>query len=111
VPVAHQASLNSDTIWTWNAIGKRKGAWALADDASEANKGFLLNHLIHELLPPKGDGLRWANSDPITGQAAWFDLRVKIEKSSETNEAQPALPALKSPVPKGPENQAWKVGK
>jgi hypothetical protein len=35
------------------------------------------------LLPPKGDGLRWSNSDPITGQAAWFDLRVRIEKAED----------------------------
>ena len=46
----------------------------------ESRKGFLLNHLIHELLP-KGDGLRWANSDPVTGQAAWYDLKVNIEKA------------------------------
>lgn len=111
VPVAHQASLNENTIWTWNAIGKRKGAWALDEKAPEATKGFLLNHLIHELLPPKGDGLRWANSDPITGQAAWFDLRVKISKSSVPNEAQPAIPAIKSPVGKGPDKLTWKVGK
>ena len=111
VPVAHQASLNENTIWTWNAIGKRKGAWALGDDASETTKGFLLNHLIHELLPPKGDGLRWNNSDPITGQAAWFDLRVKIEKSTESNALQPQIPAIKSPVPQGPKDLAWKVGK
>ena len=44
-------------------------------------KGFLLNHLIHELLPPKGDGLRWSNSDPVTGQAAWYDLRVRVERT------------------------------
>ena len=42
-----------DTIWTWNAIGKQKGAWGLKEDASEATKGFLLNHLISELLPEK----------------------------------------------------------
>ena len=29
VPVAHMAALNENTVWTWNAIGKRKGAWAL----------------------------------------------------------------------------------
>ena len=79
VPVSHQAALNENTIWTWNAIGKRKGAWALDEKAPEATKGFLLNHLIHELMPAKGDGMRWANSDPITGQAAWFDLKVAIE--------------------------------
>ena len=54
VPVAEMAALNENTIWTWNAIGKRRGAWALDPEAPEANKGFLLNHLISELLPPKG---------------------------------------------------------
>ena len=75
------AGVNKDTVWTWNAIGKKKGAWRLSEDAPESNKGFLLNHLIHELLPPKGDGLRWSNSDPITGQAAWYDLKVQMEKT------------------------------
>ncbi|WP_147127252.1 molybdopterin oxidoreductase family protein [Shimia ponticola] len=103
VPVAHMAALNENTVWTWNAIGKRKGAWALKPDAPEATKGFLLNHLIHELLPPKGDGLRWANSDPVTGQAAWFDLKVRVEKAKAPNEAQPAFPSIKSPVGTGPD--------
>ena len=110
VPVMEMAALNENTVWTWNAIGKRKGAWALDEQAPEATKGFLLNHLIHELLPPKGDGLRWANSDPITGQAAWFDLRVKIEKAPPPSESQPALPTLNSPVQQGPKNLEWKVG-
>ena len=79
VPVAEMSSLNENTVWTWNAIGKRKGAWALDPNAPEATKGFLLNHLIHELQPNKGDGHRWSNSDPVTGQAAWFDLKVKLE--------------------------------
>jgi len=88
VPVAVMAGVYDRTIWTWNAIGKRKGAWQLDADAPEAKKGFLLNHLIHELLPPKGDGMRWSNSDPITGQAAWFDLRVKIEKAAVDEPAE-----------------------
>ena len=111
VPVMEMAALNPKTVWTWNAIGKRKGAWALDKDAPEATKGFLLNHLIHELLPPKGDGLRWANSDPITGQAAWFDLKVHIEKTDAPAEAQPEIPAQRSPVPPAPRDIAWKVGK
>jgi len=111
VPVAHMAALNENTVWTWNAIGKRKGAWALDKDAPEATRGFLLNHLIHELLPPKGDGLRWANSDPVTGQAAWFDLRVKIEKSAAPAECQPEFDSITSPVGAGPDELKWKVGK
>jgi anaerobic selenocysteine-containing dehydrogenase len=91
VPVAIMAGLNEKTIWTWNAIGKRKGAWQLEEDAPEAKKGFLLNHLIKELLPAQADGQRWSNSDPITGQAAWFDLKVKIAK------ADPSEPAISSP--------------
>lgn len=110
VPVALHAALNEDTVWTWNAIGKRKGAWALDDDAPEATEGFLLNHLIHELQPPKGDGMRWANSDPVTGQAAWFDLRVKIEKAEpKPAESQPSLPPIKSPVGRGPKTVARKI--
>jgi anaerobic selenocysteine-containing dehydrogenase len=111
VPVAHMAALNENTVWTWNAIGKRKGAWALASDAPEATRGFLLNHLIHELLPERGDGLRWSNSDPITGQAAWFDLRVKIGRIPAPAEAQPAFDPIKSPVGQGPDHLEWKVGK
>jgi anaerobic selenocysteine-containing dehydrogenase len=111
VPVMEMAALNENTVWTWNAIGKRKGTWALDRDAPEATKGFLLNHLIHELLPPKGDGMRWANSDPITGQAAWFDLKVRIEKAEAPQESRPEYPPIKSPVPKAPKDLAWKVGK
>ena len=90
------AGLNEKTIWTWNAIGKRKGAWQLEEDAPEAKKGFLMNHLIKELLPAQADGQRWSNSDPITGQAAWFDLKVKIEKANpnEPAVASPQFPAL-----------------
>jgi len=71
--------VNPDTVWTWNAIGKRSGAWNLDLDSAEFRDGFLLNHLITELLPQNGAGPQ-ANADPITGQAAWYDLRVRIEK-------------------------------
>ncbi|NKB53942.1 MAG: molybdopterin-dependent oxidoreductase [Rhizobiaceae bacterium] len=81
VQIMRMDAVNGQTMWTWNAIGKKGGAWGLSPDAPEAKKGFLLNHLISELLPPKGDGHRWSNSDPITGQAAWYDLRVNIEKA------------------------------
>jgi sulfite dehydrogenase (quinone) subunit SoeA len=88
------------TVWTWNAIGKQAGAWGLSPDAPEANAGFLLNHLISELLPASaGDERRLANSDPVTGQAAWFDLRVKVVKCApgETG-VWPTFEALK-PLP------------
>lgn len=110
VPVALMRGLNDHTVWTWNAIGKRKGAWALDENAPEATKGFLLNHLIHELLPAKGDGMRWANSDPVTGQAAWFDLRVRIAKTKAPRESQPGFDPIISPVGKGPDMVRQQVG-
>jgi anaerobic selenocysteine-containing dehydrogenase len=73
------SNVQPDTVWTWNAIGKRRRAWRLAEDAPEGEKGFLLNHLISDITP-KGD---YANADPVTGQAAWFDLRVRIRKSED----------------------------
>ena len=78
VPAKYHAGTARGTVWTWNAIGKRKGAWKLAADAPEYTKGFLLNHVIDDLLPARADGYRYANADPVTGQAAWFDLRVKV---------------------------------
>ena len=89
--------VNPDTVWTWNAIGKRAGAWNLAPDAREATDGFLLNHAISELLP--GD-LRLPNADPVTGQAAWYDLRVRLEKCDpvEARETSPRFPPLTPPT-------------
>ena len=70
--------VNDDTVWTWNAIGKRRGTWNLSEHAPESQKGFLLNHLIDELLPEQASGYRYASADPVTGQAAWYDLRVRV---------------------------------
>jgi anaerobic selenocysteine-containing dehydrogenase len=72
---------NPDTVWTWNAISKRSGAWGLGATAPEVTDSFLLNHLISELLPERDGGYRFSNSDPVTGQAAWYDLRVRIDKA------------------------------
>ena len=88
-----------NTVWTWNAIGKQAGAWALAPDAPEATHGFLLNHLISEHVPVRDGERRITNSDPVTGQAAWYDVRVRITKAApgETG-VWPAFPAVK-PLP------------
>jgi anaerobic selenocysteine-containing dehydrogenase len=91
--------VNADTVWTWNAIGKRRGAWGLQDDAAESSRGFLLNHAIGDLLPPDSTGRRYSNSDPVTGQAAWFDLRVRIVACdpAEKGFAEPQFARLTSP--------------
>ena len=60
-----------------------------------------MNHLISELLPEKGDGMRWSNADPVTGQAAWFDLKVRLERCDAPDEAQPAFGAIPRVVEQG----------
>ncbi|WP_295430404.1 sulfite dehydrogenase subunit SoeA [uncultured Thiodictyon sp.] len=79
------------TVWTWNAIGKAAGAWALGKQADESRKGFLLNHLISEELPADETGDHYSNADPVTGQAAWFDVRVRVYKAGadEPKETSP----------------------
>jgi anaerobic selenocysteine-containing dehydrogenase len=91
------------TVWTWNAIGKARSAWRLAPDANESREGFLLNHLISDELPAArgGDsGTRMSNSDPITGQAGWYDVRVRIYKA-DTSEPEETWPQF-DPVPAAP---------
>ena len=88
-----------DTVWTWNSIGKRAGAWNLDPRAPEASQGFLLNHLIAERLPADSSGRRPLNADPVTGQAAWFDLRVRVEKiATPTGRTAPQF----APIPRPP---------
>jgi len=96
------------TVWTWNAIGKGAGAWGLAPNADEARKGFLLNHVISEELPAHEAGEHLSNSDPVTGQAAWFDVRVRVYKA-EAGEPEVTSPQFK-PMPRLP-GQEKKRGK
>jgi len=75
----YSEAVEPGTVWTWNAIGKAAGAWNLAPNAGESQRGFLLNHVITDELPSAmRAGERMSNSDPITGQAGWYDVRVRI---------------------------------
>ena len=85
VQVKYMEGVNPGTVWTWNAIGKRRGAWALDKNSPEFQKAFLLNHVISENLTTD-DGEVRSNSDPVTGQGAWFDARVKIERADDQSE-------------------------
>ncbi|HKU47163.1 MAG TPA: hypothetical protein VJQ58_09785, partial [Burkholderiales bacterium] len=65
-------------------------------------KGFLLNHLISDTLPGGT-----ANSDPVTGQAGWYDVRVRIypddgEQGVAFEKAKPpAAPSAHDPLIRG----------
>jgi sulfite dehydrogenase (quinone) subunit SoeA len=89
-------AVEPNTVWTWNAIGKASGAWGLDKDANEAKKGFLLNHLISEELPGAKAGTTVSNSDPVTGQAAWYDVRVRVTAcgADEPHETWPQFEPL-----------------
>ncbi|HEY8906220.1 MAG TPA: molybdopterin oxidoreductase family protein, partial [Rhodoferax sp.] len=112
----YSEAVEPGTVWTWNAIGKSKGAWNLTPEANESQRGFLLNHLISEELPPSCDGASLSNSDPITGQAAWYDVRVRIFKAEAGEPEQtfpqfkavPAAPGVQADLPRW---QAWFAGK
>lgn len=96
----YSEAVEPGTVWTWNAIGKSRGAWNLGPQADESSKGFLLNHLISEELPLPGPGGTVSNSDPVTGQAGWYDVRVRIGPADpgEPKEVWPRFPAMK-PMP------------
>jgi anaerobic selenocysteine-containing dehydrogenase len=97
------------TVWTWNAIGKAPGAWNLAPEANESQRGFILNHLIRDELPSAGGTI--SNSDPITGQAGWYDVRVRIYKAAagEPAETSPSVAPV-SPIPgMEPVRRVWQA--
>ncbi|MGJ7531034.1 molybdopterin-dependent oxidoreductase [Variovorax sp. GB1P17] len=97
----YSEAVEPGTVWTWNAIGKADGAWQLAPGSDEARKGFLLNHLISEELPFAGTASgRISNSDPITGQAGWYDVRVRI-RPAEPGEPEESFPQMAS-MPSAP---------
>ena len=79
----YSEAVEPGTVWTWNAIGKAPGAWNLAPDANESRLGFLLNHLITDELPGAHGSGRISNSDPVTGQAGWYDVRVRIRRAGD----------------------------
>ena len=62
----------------------------------------MLNHLISEELPFDGPhGAKTiSNSDPITGQAGWYDVRVRI-RPAEPEEPEQTFPQIAS-VPAAP---------
>jgi anaerobic selenocysteine-containing dehydrogenase len=111
----HSEAVEPGTVWTWNAIGKAKGAWALSTDANESEKGFLLNHLISEELKA-ANGQRISNSDPITGQAGWYDVRVRIRRADDDEPQQTwpqfdGVPPLPGMAERTPFWRAWFAGK
>jgi len=59
--------------------------------------------------------VRFSNSDPITGQAAWYDVRVRISKAAAGEEGTvPPREAVMRPYPgmaAAPVDVAYEAGK
>jgi anaerobic selenocysteine-containing dehydrogenase len=108
----YSEAVEPGTVWTWNAIGKARGAWRLSPDANESRSGFLLNHLLSEELPAgrEAEG-RISNSDPVTGQAGWYDVRVRIYKAEagEPEESYPQFEALPAAPGTSPVRKLWQA--
>ncbi|HEX4886268.1 MAG TPA: molybdopterin oxidoreductase family protein, partial [Casimicrobiaceae bacterium] len=104
--------VEASTVWTWNAVGKQAGAWGLSADAPEATTGFLLNHLISEHLPAQArdGGRRLTNSDPVTGQAAWYDVRVRLTRCAQQHAGTSPTFAPLAPVAATTRLLRWTVG-
>ncbi len=104
----YSEAVEPGTIWTWNAIGKASGTWGLTPDANESKQGFLLNHVISEELPKHDAGEHISNSDPVTGQAGWYDVRVRIYKA-DSNQETVTLPQFRpvKPAPGQPKRKSW----
>ena len=103
----YSEAVEPGTIWTWNAIGKASGTWGLDKKANESKQGFLLNHLISEELPPGRDGDHLSNSDPITGQAGWYDVRVRIYPAAD-DEPKVSWPQYDAPAEPPKQARAFK---
>jgi anaerobic selenocysteine-containing dehydrogenase len=97
--VRYSEAVEPGTVWTWNAIGKADGAWQLAPGADESRKGFLLNHLISDVLPHAGGAI--SNSDPVTGQAGWYDVRVRLRPAEAEREEATSPQVAPTPAPPG----------
>lgn len=82
----HMHGVAENTVWTWNAIGKGSKTWGLDESANESVEGFIMNHLISEWLPTENQRFDQSNSDPVTGQAAWYDLRISMTPMTQAEE-------------------------
>jgi anaerobic selenocysteine-containing dehydrogenase len=120
----YSEAVEPGTVWTWNAIGKADGAWQLAPGADEARKGFLLNHLISDVLPlvppaagtadpsasmPAAAAATISNSDPVTGQAGWYDVRVRLYPAEPEDPAETFPQVQAVPAPPGVRGGAARV--
>ena len=90
--------VNANTVWTWNAIGKRAAPGTSPRTSARRRAAFCSIISSAICCRRATDGHRYANADPVTGQAAWYDLRVRIEKAvGKYERSAPAFATLAAP--------------
>jgi anaerobic selenocysteine-containing dehydrogenase len=101
-------AVEPDTVWTWNAIAKGPGSWALDPESPEVTRAILINHIIPDRMAGR-EGDEFFNNDPVTGQAGWYDTRVRIYPS-EIHEVWPKV-APRQPVaqPRAVQHMAYRA--
>jgi anaerobic selenocysteine-containing dehydrogenase len=85
----YSEAVEPGTVWTWNAMAKGPGSWALDPQSPEVTRAILINHIIPDRQAGE-DLANFFNNDPVTGQAGWYDARVRIYPS-ELQEVWPAV--------------------
>ena len=101
---SYSEAVEPGTVWTWNAIGKAPGAWRLAPDANESQRGFLLNHLISEELPGGAGGARSPTRTRSPGRRRGTTSACGSIKA-EAGEPEATWPQF-APVPAGARDRA-----
>ena len=79
--VRYSEAVEPGTVWTWNAIGKAQGRMAARARRRRIAQGLPAeppDHRRAAVRQWRWTGGRISNSDPITGQAGWYDVRVRI---------------------------------
>ena len=83
----HTEAVEPGTVWTWNAIGKASGAWNLAARRQRVAAGLPAQSPDLRGAAGRRRGSAVSNSDPVTGQAAWYDVRVRIYPAAADDRA------------------------
>ena len=77
-----------------NAFDPAQGVGGWFRMGNRANEGTA-EMTVCLYLPPSADGEHLSNSDPVTGQAGWYDVRVKIYPAAD-DEPEETYPQFKA---------------
>jgi hypothetical protein len=86
--------VNPHTVWTWNAIGKRKGAWALDEGCAGGDEGLPAQPSDHELLPPKGGGCAIPTPTRSPGRRRGSTCACRSRRRMAREKSEPPFEAL-----------------